>query len=386
MLYIKNTNTPYLMAFVTSKEEINVHKIKLELSKVLPVYMVPRYIIQIEKFPITINGKVDKRELEKNIKLENMDLHMHQYVPPETHKQKIFCDIWSELLETNVGIDDDLFDLGADSLLAINFKTRLLSYNIDLPYANIFKYKTIRAICDESKEDNQTNTSLAQYDYSKIEKLLKTQQSNQSIFNDNNNVLLLGGTGFVGMHIIYDFIKNTKGNIYCIVREKNNLSARARFENLLHFYFNDELDKFIDNRIFIIKGDVVKEKFGLSNINYEILANNIDVVINSAANVKHYGDVQKFKTINNDLVNQIIEFCLKNNKRLLHISSLSISGNTILDGASSSNETLEQSDFTENDLFIGQTLDNVYSRSKFEAERIILENIVENNLCAQILR
>lgn len=386
VLYIKDTNTPYLMAFVTSKETINVHKIKSELSKVLPAYMVPRYIIQIEKVPITINGKIDKRHLEKNIKLEDIDLHMCPYIAPETQKQKIFCDIWSELLETNVGIDDDLFDLGADSLLAINFKTQLLSYNIDLPYASIFKYKTIRAICDESKEDNKINASLSEYDYSEIDKLLESQQTNNYTFNNQNNVLLLGGTGFVGMHIIYDFIKNTKGNIYCIVREKNNVSAKSRFENLLHFYFNNELDKYIDKRIFILKGDVVKERFGLSNSNYEMLSNNIEVIINSAANVKHYGDIEKFKSINNDLVNQIIEFCLKNDKRLIHISSLSVSGNTILDGTGSNNETINQNEFTEKNLFIGQTLDNVYSRSKFEAERIILENIVENDLDAQILR
>ena len=387
VLCMKDANMSYLIAFVTAKDTINVHKIKLELAKTLPAYMIPRYIIHKEKLPITINGKVDRKALEKSIEQKNLTLSTNLYVPPENQKQKIFCDIWSELLKTNVGIDDDLFDIGADSLLAINFKTQLLSYNIDLPYANIFKYRNIRAICDEENRDNKINSSLAEYDYTEINKLLESQDANGKEFNDNNNVLLLGNTGFVGMHIVYSFIKNTKGKIYCIVREKkNNLSARERFEELLHFYFGNELDKFIDNRIFVLKGNIVKDRFGLTASDYEMLSENIDVIINSAANVNHYGNIDKFKTINNDLVKQIIEFCLNYKKRLIHISSLSISGNTILDGTTSTNDNILKKDFTEKDLFIGQTLDNVYSRSKFEGEKLILENIVSNHLNAQILR
>ena len=386
VLYMQDSNVPYLVAFVTAKENVNVHKMKTELSKSLPTYMIPRHIIQIEKMPITINGKVDKKALEKKINLGKDVQDDKSYVPPQNQKQKIFCDIWSELLKTKVGIDDDLFDIGADSLLAINFKTQLLSYNIDLPYADIFKYKTIREICNNEKKNKTIKSSLAEYDYTQINRLLQTQDNSETITKEDNNVLLFGGTGFVGMHILNSFIRNTKGNIYCIVRDKDNNNAQNRFQNLVHFYFDNKLDKYLNKRIYVLNGNITKERWGLSISNYEMLRNNIDVVINSAANVKHYGTVEKFKDINNGLLEQTIDFCLKNNKRLIHISSLSISGNTLLEGSISTNEKITQNSFTEKDLYIGQILDNVYSRSKFEGERLILENIAKKGLDAQILR
>ena len=76
---------------------------------------------------------------------------------------------------------------------------------------------------------------------------------------------------------------------------------------------------------------------------------------------------------------------MENNKRLLQISSLSVSGNASLDGNAEDRKYEEKMSFAETDLYKGQKLSNVYIRSKFIAERLILENI-ENGLEAQILR
>ena len=386
VIYVKDVKAPYLLSFVTSNDNINVHNIKEILVKSLPKYMVPRYIIQLDNMPVTLNGKIDKRKLEKYVISQKDLLQENTYVAPENEKQKLFCDIWSSLLGIEVGLDDDLFDIGADSLLAIKFKTQLLAHKINIQYAHIFKYKTIRRLCEVHEKDGNKIEELSQYDYSKINGLLENQSIKNKETKTDNNVLLLGATGFVGIHILYELIKNTTGKIYCIIREKNNKSARERFEELLHFYFKEELDKYLDNRIFIIKGNVLKEHFALSDSNYNMLTQDIDVVINSVANVKHYGGTEKFKNINIGSIQILIDFCLQNNKRLMHISSLSISGNTILDGTVSTGDNMLEKNFSEKDLYIGQTLDNVYSRSKFEGERLILENIIKNHLNAQILR
>ena len=164
--------------------------------------------------------------------------------------------------------------------------------------------------------------------------------------------------------------------IYCIVRDKNKLSARTRFLDALHFYFESELDEFIDNRIIIIKGDITKENFGLSSELYDEIVNNVSIVINSSANVKHYGNFKNFEDINIGLTQKAIEFCEKYNKRLIQISSTSVCGEITSD---------KNITFSENNLYIGQKLDNVYIKSKFDAERIILEHIAKG-LKAQILR
>jgi len=378
----------FLKAFFTANESLSIPAIRKKLSEVLPTYMVPKYIIQIENIPMTLNGKIDRKALDE-LKTYTSEESLN-YVEPTNDIQKLFCNIWEKILQTQVGIDNDLFELGADSLSAIRFKVEALNNNIDIPYSDIFKYKTIRKLSESKTEENIT-TPIESFDYTEVNKILRKNNKKQLKYSveksTNNNVVLLGCNGFVGMHIINSFITNDTGTIYCVMRDKNGKGALNRFLDVLHFYFGTSLDKYIGNRIIVLKGDIIKENFGLSSKNYEVIINNTDTIINAAANVKHFGNFDKFKNINIDATSYTIDFCKKYSKRLLHLSTLSISGNMFLDG-SISRDTLTQKTkvyFSESDLFINQSLDNVYTRSKFEAEKIILDNI-STGLDAQILR
>lgn len=377
----------FLKAFFTSSEKLNIPAIRKKLLESLPCYMVPKYIFQIEAIPITANGKVNRKLLDE-YKISVAD-DSSSFAEPETPTQKLFCKIWEGILETKVGIDSDLFELGADSLSAIKFKIEALNNNIDVPYADIFKFKTIRKLAGSHIEENVT-TPLENFTYDNINDVLKNNKKQRKYKVEkctNNNVLLFGSNGFVGMHIIDSFIKNDSGTIYCIMRDKSGKGALNRFLEVLHFYFGKTLDKYIDNRIIVLKGDIVKENLGLSNKSYEEVIKNVSIIINAAANVKHFGNFDKFKNINIDATAQTIEFCKKYSKRLIHLSTLSVSGNMFLDGTVS-HDTLSnrpKAYFAENNLFINQSLDNVYTRSKFEAEKIVLDSISEG-LDAQILR
>ncbi len=392
VVYIKDVSEPYIAAFFTSNTEIDISQVRLELSKSLPLYMVPKYFVQLDELPMNNNGKVDKKILQKyKIDTENKET----YVKPSNDIEKLFCTIWESLLNTKVGIDNDVFELGADSLLAIKFKTELLTHDIDIPYASIFKYTTVRQLADyylknsEEKEISGIDTQ----DYSIINNVL----SNNTIANinkfipnllqsKNNNILLLGGNGFVGVHILYEFIQNDTGTAYCIIRDKNGESAESRFINILHFYFGNDLDKFIGNRIKIITGSLTQHHFGLSDKIYKDVIQNTNVVINAAAMVKHYGSSEKFKAINVDLTKTLIDFCIKYNKRLIHTSSISVSGTGSIDRSYAYRTNNDnQFSFAENNLYVGQQLDNLYIKSKFDAEKNILSNI-QNGLNAQILR
>lgn len=373
----------YISAFVCGESNLDIGKIREELAKKLPLYMVPKYITQIETLPITRNGKIDRKILQQY--KENIE-NSTKYVKPETEQEELFCNIWEKLLNTKIGIETDVFESGADSLIAIKFKTELLALNIRVSYADIFKYKTVKEFCRHS--DIREEEIQDDYNYTNINKIL-TKNDISNITNiensKNNNVLLFGGTGYVGAHIIESFIKNDKGNIYCIVRDKNRKKGRDRFIEILHFYFGDELDKYIDNRIFIINGDIYKENFNLTNAQIQRIIENVNIVINSAAIVKHFGNESEFIDININATNNIIKFCKENNKRMIHISTLSVSGNSILEGETPKIEQTENIDFSEKDLYKGQIIENNYTKSKFEAERLILENIGEG-LNAQILR
>lgn len=379
-VFVKNHE--YLSAFIVSSKRLDTRDIRNYLKAKLPLYMVPRYITQIDEMPINNNGKIDINSL--HVYPEN--LLTNDYVAPTTEKEKVFCALWETLLHTKVGIHDDIFELGADSLLAIKFKTLLTKHNMNVLYSDIFKYPTIHELCKESKSID-SNNSISNYNYSAINDLLSTNDikyANSFITSTHNNVLLLGSNGFVGMHIIDSFIKKDTGKIYCLIREKNNISSTKRFIDTLHYYFGNKLDEYLNTRIFILTGDILEENFGLSSQNLSLLNHSVDIVIDTAANVKHYGKESEFKKINVDSVQNIVQYCTNYGKKLIYISSLSVSGNNTLE--ENHNFIEDTYTFSEKDLYFGQHINNLYVKSKFLAERFILQNVHENGLEAQIYR
>ncbi len=348
------------------------------------MYMIPRYITQIDTMPITSNGKIDRSFLE-NYK-ENMPENKTT-VAPQNKKEKICCEIWADLLKVPVSPLDDVFELGADSLLAIKFKTQMLTNKLNIAYSDIFKYPVIRDFC--IKTSFEKDKYVDNYNHTRINQLLeknviKNLQPTKK--NSHNNILLLGSNGFVGMHIIDSFIKNDTGNIYCMVRDKNKDFANQRFLDTLHFYFNDTLDQYLNKRIFVLKGNILEENFALSKSEITKLSKQIDIVINAAALVKHYGSETLFNEINIGSTKLATHFCKTFKKRFIHISSLSVSGNDVLADNTSYQPTDEEMSFFETSLYIGQDLSNDYIRSKYEAEKLILEDVSEGTLDAQILR
>lgn len=196
------------------------------------------------------------------------------------------------------------------------------------------------------------------------------------------NILLAGATGFLGIHILADYLDKDSGTAYCLVRGKDNNDSINRLRELLQFYFGDKYAE--TDRIEVICADLQKDKFGLQDSEYFALAQKVDFVINCAASVKHYGSYKYFYEVNVESVKRLIDFCKYANAKLIHTSTLSVSGNSFgdeFDGYISG----EEKHFYESSLYIGQPLDNVYARSKFEAEKAVLDAMADG-LNANIMR
>lgn len=195
--------------------------------------------------------------------------------------------------------------------------------------------------------------------------------------HEYKNILFFGTTGFLGIHILHELLENTNAHIYCIIREKDNINSIERFKQKYNFYYNN-LDSIID-RITPITGDLHGDKFNLLEQTYEYLSNNIDCVFSSAAIVKHFGDSESFYKTNVLGTQKIVDFCIQNKVPFHYISTLSISGYGLTD---TPNYT-----FTENDFYIHQKYnDNIYVKTKFQAESIILNACKYQNLQASIYR
>lgn len=378
---IPNANKTHLACFYVSDKIIPKNDLLTFLQEKLAFYMIPKTILQISNFPLTANGKLDTKKL-----LEMIPTHSENYIAPITDTQIKLCHIWQTLFSLDkVGISDNFFELGGDSLLAIKFQTEALKLGLNISYSDIFAYPTIQQL---SSKDMYVQEDILDYnyDYTKIHELLCANKLDNIAVNNSSpkqylkGILLLGSTGYLGAHILSELLDSTDCPIYCLVRMKNSIEPDTRLRKTLHFYFGNKYDNLISSRIHVLLGDITKPDLDLAKEDYSILNANVDVVINSAALVKHFGNYSTFNTINVEGTKHLVAFCKNYHKKLYHISTISVSGVKMLN-----EKNQEQISFKETDFYINQSLNNIYIRTKFEAEKIIYEEIL-NGLDACVLR
>lgn len=376
----------HICAYFSSSIKIDINKLKNYIKKFLPSYMVPMLYKQVNRFKINVLGKIDRKSLPI------IGFNKFSKKEPETSMEKTISSIVSRLIDIeNIPINESIFELGLDSLKAIKLITYLGAKNINITYAELYDLATIEKICNKigNNSKNHKTRRIRSYNYLSTYNILKTNKI-ENIETDIHllemrNVLLIGVTGFLGAHILDYLMTNENSIIYCIVRPKYNIKTKDRVRERLEFYFGEKYDKEIDNRIVIIEGDITQEPIITNKIIYKNIINTVDVVINCAAHVKHYGNEHTFKKINVDIVKNLARFCLKNNKKFIQASSLSVSGNMVETDDIKQKRQKKPVDFNESCLYVNQNLDNIYAYTKFLAEKYIIKEM-EHGLDAKIFR
>ena len=375
------TDTNSLICFYTTPDSQKIKESELitYLLGVLPDYMVPSNFIKMSEMPLTPNGKLDRKALPKNIKT------VIEEELPTTNTEKLLAKLVSKTIKKEVtNINESFISMGLDSLGIIQVQTELLSSNINITTHYFYKYPTIKKLAKkiDAKTNNYTEQSSQvpeqfKHHSDEIINQISTFDVNENAFG---NILLTGATGFIGIHILHELLHTTNNKIYCMVRgESNELRVNKLLSNF-SYYFNEDISPNLDNRIFIVNGDISYINLKLENTDYEFLKRNINTVINAAAIVKHYGNIEDFEKNNIEGTKNIIDFAYQNKIRLIHLSSISVSGNYLV------KQNNRNVDFSENDLYIGQHYqDNNYVYSKMEAEKLILK-YMSMGLTAKILR
>ena len=111
------------------------------LGSRLPEYMVPRLWVELEQFPLTSNGKIDKKALPD---VDSTDLVTNEYLAPGTELEKQLAETWQKLLGIpRAGINDNFFELGGDSILTIQVVSRMRRLGYELQPKDIFIHQTI---------------------------------------------------------------------------------------------------------------------------------------------------------------------------------------------------------------------------------------------------
>jgi len=143
-------SSPRLCAYFTSQNGRvpTAGDLRQYLRRSLPVYMVPAVFVQLQEFPLTATGKLDRDALPKpDTARPELDA---DYIQPRSATEERLAAIWREVLNVErAGVHDDLFELGGHSLVAVQIAARIQDrFHVDLPLRELFETPTIEGLAE----------------------------------------------------------------------------------------------------------------------------------------------------------------------------------------------------------------------------------------------
>jgi amino acid adenylation domain-containing protein len=151
-VYRDTNNAARLCAWLLADPGLDIHSVRESLKATLPSYMVPYHFMILGSFPLNSNGKIDRKALPRPD--QNADSRAGSYVAPVTVMQARVTEIWTSMLNVDrIGVRDDLFELGANSLSVGTFINRIQrEMRMTLSIREIFLHPTIEAISAKIEE------------------------------------------------------------------------------------------------------------------------------------------------------------------------------------------------------------------------------------------
>lgn len=365
MVYDDNGKISALVLPVNLNDKTEMKGIKQGIRKVnekLPPYKrIVGLDFRSQEFPKTTTLKIKRAEVMKWIK-EQREKKAVAYVPPVTAEQKRLVMAFEQALgKRNIGIKDDFFALGGDSLSALE-----VAAVVGVQAQDVYENPTVEQL---EKAMLMSEQAATEEDYIDVNALIRNN-SNLVYDTEPKYILLTGATGFLGAHILRELLRR-KMNVVCLVRNEERL--RPTLKN----YFPKEYEYFTYK---VVKGDIEEAHFGLSREEYSTLTDRVNMVIHTAANVHHAGHYSDFERTNVIGTQNVIDFCQDAGAVLQYTSTASVNGGGTV------TQSNPNAKFDEFSLDIGQNYtQNVYIHSKFKAEeRVLLAR--EQGLKANIFR
>ncbi|WP_075342809.1 non-ribosomal peptide synthetase [Tenacibaculum agarivorans] len=230
-----------LVAYVVLENVIDKEKIQEVLMEKLPDYMIPRTWIELDKIPLTPNGKLDKKSLP-DPKFSSID----NYVAPTTQLEKELCKVWERVLGLKkVGIKDDFFSIGGNSILAIQVSSQMSKIlGIKVQISDIIRYKTIGVLAAIYSKLNafQNHVSLV--------------EPYEQAYNSNLSDMIFVHSALGGTDAYHCLTKLLKDKYNCIGIDNHNIYGEFRINDLhqlANFYLEEYIKKYpIENPIILL--------------------------------------------------------------------------------------------------------------------------------------
>ncbi|MFE7192322.1 amino acid adenylation domain-containing protein [Kitasatospora sp. NPDC057541] len=306
-------------------------RIRAYLAERLPDFMVPDRFVPLAGMPLTPAGKIDRRRLPDapprvrprdddradgrpadGDRYEGDRYEADRYAgdrpdgaaararadaPPDRREQAPapggtgsaveagVAQLWSELLGIEeIGPDDDFFELGGNSLLAMEMLARArIVFGIDVTRIRfltraLLRDATLRAFAAATLAAGEPPAGEAAVDWAaeaRLDTPLRQSWSPAPSRAEPTEILLTGATGFCGAHLLDALLHTTDARIHCLVRAPDEEHALERLRAAQQRYLRHDL---ADRRVVPLVGDLAEPRLGLGRPHFERLAGNLDAV------------------------------------------------------------------------------------------------------------
>jgi hypothetical protein len=130
--------------------------LRRHLAANLPDYMIPSAFVTLDSFPLTPNGKIDRKALPTPSAAATIATAPRSITLPRNETESKLLEIWKQVLGNNdIGIEDDIFELGGDSILIFQITTRANREGMDLTPARVFRHRNVAALAADLAATNK---------------------------------------------------------------------------------------------------------------------------------------------------------------------------------------------------------------------------------------
>eukprot|EP01130_Rhizamoeba_saxonica_P014330 TRINITY_DN6254_c0_g1_i1.p1 TRINITY_DN6254_c0_g1~~TRINITY_DN6254_c0_g1_i1.p1 ORF type:complete len:1256 (-),score=328.75 TRINITY_DN6254_c0_g1_i1:22-3789(-) len=323
-----------LVGYVVLEKPTTGTQIRLYLKDLLPHYMIPNLLIQLDALPIGTSWKLGKLPKPEDV-AENI-LSQGDYKEPRNEMEQAIADYFRDILDIPdiipIGIEDNFIDLGANSFHVAKLYSILdEKYSSDdrkFELRDIYEGGTIAEIYERLTCENQTG----KLDLDKEAEHIFDQYFNEdtvipnvSYSSDNiNNIFITGVTGFLGAFILAGLMDtHNEAILYCHVRGNSTSACMARIISNLKVY--SLWEESYQDRIVIVIGDLSSENLGIADEMWDTLTENIDVIYHNGALVDFNQPYVNLKKVNAKSICEIGKLALsKKLKGIVYVSTCGV--------------------------------------------------------------
>jgi thioester reductase-like protein len=338
--------------------------LRAQLAKTLPEYMIPSAFVPLDTLPLTSNGKLDRAALPVPGPAAALPGRA-----PRNPTDETLCELFGQVLGVPpVGIDDNFFELNGNSILAVRLAREIQQRTgVDVPIHEIIARPTAAALADlltrpESSEEPAACTDLVAEAF--LDPAISTADSapmDLDLVRAPRRVLLTGATGFLGSFVLSELLDSTDAQIYCLVRASEDAEAADRVLGGLRGYgLADGVDT---GRITAIAADLEKPLCGLPEPMFELLAEQVDLILHNGARVNLVDAYDRLRAANVGGTRELLRLAASRRIKPMHF----VSTTSVLIGTSGNAEPLLEHRRVDPDLMPAEG----YVRSKWVAEEML---------------